>query len=48
MSKQKLIFTISFCAFLVFASGADMNPIPVTMLGTGIPMAVIAVVGRNM
>ena len=41
MKLDKIIITICFTLILLFASGADTNPLWVTLLGMFIPMGIL-------
>lgn len=41
MKLDKIIITICFSLIMLFASGADANPMWVTLLGMLIPMGVL-------
>ena len=48
MFKWKLILTICITVSLLFMSGADYNPISVTLIGVFAPMLGAYVAGRHL
>ena len=42
MKVNHIVVTICFSLILLFASGADVNPLWVTLVGMGMPMGVLA------
>ena len=47
MKANEIIITICFSLILLFASGADANPLWVTLVGMGMPMGVLALIGGD-
>ena len=47
MKLNKIIVAVCFSLILIFASGADMNPIWVTLLGMFIPMGILYLMTRQ-
>lgn len=46
MKLNRIIVAICFSLILIFASGADMNPIWITLLGMFIPMGILYLLNR--